>query len=562
MDTSKHYRSLKQALENPLEVERLDLIITDIEYDLSEDLILLKNLKHLLISSHNTTKLTNTKILLKLENLEDLSLYLYSLETIPEEIWQLTNLKRLELYNWKIEYLPKEIGQLKRLERLSIAQGFLATELPKEIGQLRKLRGLFLGGCKFEKLPEEIGSLINLTDINLRGNNISELPNTMSNLLKLERLWLSDNNLSVISESIAKLPKLEALDLERNPNLKEIPIIFTKIKRLMIEDEKYPASYLDAKIQKSNEISNYLKEELKKYKRIAYKPILKDGDSSPIASKFGGIPYIPKDEKYPICQICGKPLQFFFQVNLNKMDKEIKEKFGEGLLQFFHCTNQPTIERLLEVYEKESELISSQQKETLKTFKDANQIEFLIQLSKELEDNSYIKEESKNKLQELDLYHTSWFFLLTSPCLYLADDTTYFAPFKLARIIQTDKPARKTIQEKSFPPQTIIAWEKIEDYPISEFRWDYRKDYAQLTEADKEFFYKTHNIIDKLGGWATWIQDNYYPECKICGEEMNNIIFQLTTGGILPHQWGDSGACYIFQCPKHKHILTSFEQGC
>lgn len=76
------------------------------------------------------------------------------------------------------------------------------------------------------------------------------------------------------------------------------------------------------------------------YKRKAWKPIVENKDGSLTASKFAGVPYLEKDEEYPLCQNCGKPLPLFVQLNLDELPEAIQSEFGGGLLQMFYCTSE------------------------------------------------------------------------------------------------------------------------------------------------------------------------------------------------------------------------------
>ncbi len=76
------------------------------------------------------------------------------------------------------------------------------------------------------------------------------------------------------------------------------------------------------------------------YKRKAWKPIVEESDGSVLASKFSGIPYLMKDEEYPRCQNCDKPLQLFIQLNLDELPASLRKDFGNGLLQMFYCTSE------------------------------------------------------------------------------------------------------------------------------------------------------------------------------------------------------------------------------
>lgn len=82
-----------------------------------------------------------------------------------------------------------------------------------------------------------------------------------------------------------------------------------------------------------------VKEKLASYRRTSWKPIVEDGDGPVDASKFSGKPWLSKDMEWPVCPKCNKPMQFFVQLNLADLPKDLKEDFGTGLLQMFYCTN-------------------------------------------------------------------------------------------------------------------------------------------------------------------------------------------------------------------------------
>lgn len=70
-----------------------------------------------------------------------------------------------------------------------------------------------------------------------------------------------------------------------------------------------------------------------------WKPITGEGDPGLTASKFSGIPWLQEDEQWPVCLSCDEPMQFILQVDLESLPEELNKKFGEGLVQFFYCTN-------------------------------------------------------------------------------------------------------------------------------------------------------------------------------------------------------------------------------
>ncbi len=82
-----------------------------------------------------------------------------------------------------------------------------------------------------------------------------------------------------------------------------------------------------------------VKEKLADYRRMSWKPIVEDGDGPVDASKFSGTPWLSKNMEWPVCPKCNKPMQFFVQLNLADLPKDLKEDFGTGLLQMFYCTN-------------------------------------------------------------------------------------------------------------------------------------------------------------------------------------------------------------------------------
>ncbi|MBD2741223.1 DUF1963 domain-containing protein [Coleofasciculus sp. FACHB-1120] len=82
-----------------------------------------------------------------------------------------------------------------------------------------------------------------------------------------------------------------------------------------------------------------LKQKLNGVRRSAWKPIVQEGDGDLTASKFAGKPWLSADETWPTCPNCQKPMQFFLQLNLDKLPESLNGKFGSGLLQFFYCTN-------------------------------------------------------------------------------------------------------------------------------------------------------------------------------------------------------------------------------
>ncbi|NEQ23342.1 MAG: DUF1963 domain-containing protein [Microcoleus sp. SIO2G3] len=82
-----------------------------------------------------------------------------------------------------------------------------------------------------------------------------------------------------------------------------------------------------------------LKQKLRHLRRSAWKSIVREGHGALTASKFGGTPWLKASERWPLCPNCNKPMHLILQLNLNELPESLRGRFGNGLLQFFYCTN-------------------------------------------------------------------------------------------------------------------------------------------------------------------------------------------------------------------------------
>ncbi|MBS1793555.1 MAG: DUF1963 domain-containing protein [Acidobacteria bacterium] len=96
------------------------------------------------------------------------------------------------------------------------------------------------------------------------------------------------------------------------------------------------AGKMPALREKKMEIPN----ELKPFVKPAWRPVVADGDGSAVASKFAGAPFLRPDEEHPVCPNCGRPLQFFLQLDLAELPDELGDEFGAGLVQLFYCIGE------------------------------------------------------------------------------------------------------------------------------------------------------------------------------------------------------------------------------
>lgn len=130
-----------------------------------------------------------------------------------------------------------------------------------------------------------------------------------------------------------------------------------------------------------------------------------------------------------------------------------------------------------------------------------------------------------------------------------------FATTKLVRIIQPNTtPSEMDIPEIEdlFPAKLIVGWEQRDEYPGRE---EIELDNYTIDNKAFDIVYKRPRREDKLAGWPSWVQFPEYPNCPTCNREMNQFIFQIDSGddnNNILYNWGDMGAAYLVQCPKHK----------
>ena len=86
-------------------------------------------------------------------------------------------------------------------------------------------------------------------------------------------------------------------------------------------------------------MSETVLKKLKHIKRSTWFPQVEEIDGDLGDSKFAGTPWLNKNDEWPKCPLCEKPLQFFLQLDLEKLPKKMKGRFGPGILQMFYCLN-------------------------------------------------------------------------------------------------------------------------------------------------------------------------------------------------------------------------------
>ena len=157
-------------------------------------------------------------IVVKLTNLQDLTLRRVNIKELPAGIGRLTKLRVLALEDRKIEELPDELDELRRLERLHISSPNLRT-LPKGIGGLDTLTNLSLSRMRaLRRLPASIAHLTKLQELSIWRCGVKTMAN-IETLTALDTLVLdvSDYNRGCrVYETLARsLPSLQQLQFLR-----------------------------------------------------------------------------------------------------------------------------------------------------------------------------------------------------------------------------------------------------------------------------------------------------------------------------------------------------------
>jgi hypothetical protein len=82
-----------------------------------------------------------------------------------------------------------------------------------------------------------------------------------------------------------------------------------------------------------------LEARLRPFERTAWIPEVVEGDGPPLASKFSGAPALGRDEEWPLCGNCGRPMQLFVQLNAADLPEAEASRLLGGFLQLFYCTS-------------------------------------------------------------------------------------------------------------------------------------------------------------------------------------------------------------------------------
>ncbi len=269
-------------------------------------------------------------------------------------------------------------------------------------------------------------------------------------------------------------------------------------------------------------------------KRLAWKPLVQRTDGEVTASKFSGTPWLSVNETWPLCPHCQEPMQFFLQLDLEKLPPALDNVFGNGLLQLFYCTSSAECEGSLE----------------------------------------------------------GWAAFSKCHFLRIVQPGNMTAALEIPPI-QSESLSKRI--EGHFQPKLIVGWQQMDDYPswadaefqgvsitreelarisadaIQPYENDLQ-DFSYMDDENRVFNERSQrdcvvtNFMmavallpfegDKLAGYPHWVQDVEYPNCPLCNRLMNQLVFEFASDDNVPYLWGDVGVGYILQCPEHKKELA------
>jgi uncharacterized protein YwqG len=250
-----------------------------------------------------------------------------------------------------------------------------------------------------------------------------------------------------------------------------------------------------------NEVLRQLEPWREKWQRPAWRPLTVSNDSAETASKFAGTPWLAKNETWPTCQQCHKPMPLFLQLNLERLPASLTDTFGTGLLQLFYCLEcdggwEPFSDvSLVRIVHPHGPAADDLPQGVVATFPPQTIIGW----------EEFIDYPDPQEHEELGLEYT-----------YDFDST---------------------------PTQTRI------DYPEAGLVFDHIEDDDLAEKVSRAA------AGDKLCGWPQWIQGIEYPTCPQCQQRMA-LVFQIDSEDHLPYMFGDMGTGHITQCPTHKEVVA------
>lgn len=131
-----------------------------------------------------------------------------------------------------------------------------------------------------------------------------------------------------------------------------------------------------------------------------------------------------------------------------------------------------------------------------------------------------------------------------------------FSPGHFVRIVEAPTSKQGSVAKapeglKPFPERAILDWKQVVDRPFREAGPKPHHRYpVKLPEHADEIAFRLNVKEDKLGGWASWVQDPHYPKERGGDLELDRLLFQLNSEQHVPVMLGDNGVGYVLQSSR------------
>jgi uncharacterized protein YwqG len=309
------------------------------------------------------------------DQVRHLSLTEPSFTTLPAAVFDFTALESLSIsrqgwYGGDSDKLPlvdltERFGELSRLRVLHI-HGAGLSELPASFARLIDLTQVYLSHCLLWRIPDDFWSLRNLQHVSLNNNRLQRLPDS-GDLPSLESLGLEGNELTVLPDWLLDCPNLRSLDLSDNPwqalhrLILDIPNLTLEIaQKLKLFDFSYPGADGQGTVPWDDD-AFFLRSDPNLRQRfvaalgqgenakfesallaVARKTVyLAPGQSDTYerlgATRFGGLPDLPRGMAYPTYESDGVTYHYDFLAQLDCGSLAALQSYlpRQGTLLFF-----------------------------------------------------------------------------------------------------------------------------------------------------------------------------------------------------------------------------------
>ncbi len=131
-------------------------------------------------------------------------------------------IRHIKLDGWSLNTIPDEIFNMNKLESLSMEFNNI-SDIPENITELHLLKYLNLQYNKITTLPDSISNIPSLEYLDLSYNSFNSIPKTIENMKSVQILGFDNNNISDLS----------SLDIKKLVNLKSLYLRKNKIKKIL-----------------------------------------------------------------------------------------------------------------------------------------------------------------------------------------------------------------------------------------------------------------------------------------------------------------------------------------